>query len=337
MTVKKKARLTSYNFWVRIVSAVVLILRIVLSKFGIKIDSAFILDIATLVAGFLVVVGIINEPTGITISYKNEKGDIMQNNEIFKKQIDEKLKEVEQIFASFGIKDKSVVAESLQEIDNFLVDLLQRESQELQELQSELNATDSLQTEPKTEDMAGTTPPDEQTVEKNEPMVVEESAETMAQAEAIIQTVEKIEPVVVEKPAEEKIDEQAKEGQIETVVVTPTTEQTAELVDENAEASAVEENEPTVVETQGEAPAVTPVETIIVEPAPQMEPAQTVEENEPMVVEAQAEEPPTETIIVEPTPQEQPTPAETIVVEPVPQIPVQTVQTTAPIDEETDV
>ena len=67
MTVKKKTRLTSYDFWVRIVSAVVLILRIILSKFGINIDSAFILDIATLVAGFLVVVGIINEPTGITI------------------------------------------------------------------------------------------------------------------------------------------------------------------------------------------------------------------------------------------------------------------------------
>lgn len=298
MTVKKKARLTSYNFWVRIVSAVVLILRIVLSKFGIKIDSAFILDIATLVAGFLVVVGIINEPTGITISYKSEKGDIMQNNEIFKKQIDEKLKEVEQIFASFGIKDKAVVAESLQEIDNFLVDLLQRESQELQELQSELNATDSLQTEPKTEDLAETTSLDEQAVEKNEPMVVEAQAEEPS-AETIIvepvsqmelaQTFEKIEPAVVEKPAEEKIDEQAKEGQIETIVVTPTTEQTAELVDENAEASAVEESKPVVVEES----QVQPTETIIVEPAPQVQPA--------------------------------------------PQIPVQTVPIPAPIDEETDV
>ncbi len=330
MTVKKKARLTSYNFWVRIVSAVVLILRIVLSKFGIKIDSAFILDIATLVAGFLVVVGIINEPTGITISYKSEKGDIMQNNEIFKKQIDEKLKEVEQIFASFGIKDKAVVAESLQEIDNFLVDLLQRESQELQELQSELNATDSLQTEPKTEELAETTPPDEQAVEKIEPVVVEESAETMAQAEAITQTVEKNEPAVVEKPAEEKIDEQAKEGHIETIEVTPTTEQTAELVDENTEASAVEESKPVVVEES----QVQPAETIIVEPTPQMEPAQAVEENEPTVVEEQGEEPavtPVETIIVEPAQ------TETIIVEPTPQIPVQTVQTPAPIDEETDV
>lgn len=139
MTVKKKTRLTSYNFWVRIVSAVVLILRIILSKFGINIDSAFILDIATLVAGFLVVVGIINEPTGITISYKNELGDDMANTENIKTKIDEKLKEVEKIFASFGIKDKEVVAESLQKIDDFLVTILQNELKDIEKMQNELD------------------------------------------------------------------------------------------------------------------------------------------------------------------------------------------------------
>lgn len=138
MTVKKKTRLTSYNFWVRIVSAVVLILRIILSKFGINIDSAFILDIATLVAGFLVVVGIINEPTGITISYKNESGDDMVNTENIKTKIDEKLKEVEKIFAGFGIKDKAVVAESLQKIDDFLVTILQNELKDIEKMQNEL-------------------------------------------------------------------------------------------------------------------------------------------------------------------------------------------------------
>lgn len=139
MTVKKKTRLTSYNFWVRIVSAVVLILRIILSKFGINIDSAFILDIATLVAGFLVVVGIINEPTGITISYKNESGDDMVNTENIKAKIDEKLKEVEKIFAGFGIKDKAVVAESLQKIDDFLVTILQNELKDIEKMQNELD------------------------------------------------------------------------------------------------------------------------------------------------------------------------------------------------------
>lgn len=140
MTVKKKTRLTSYNFWVRIVSAVVLILRIILSKFGINIDSAFILDIATLVAGFLVVVGIINEPTGITISYKNESGDDdMVNTENIKTKIDEKLKEVEKIFVGFGIKDKAVVAESLQKIDDFLVTILQNELKDIEKMQNELD------------------------------------------------------------------------------------------------------------------------------------------------------------------------------------------------------
>ncbi len=139
MTVKKKTRLTSYNFWVRIVSAVVLILRIILSKFGINIDSAFILDIATLVAGFLVVVGIINEPTGITISYKNESGDDMVNTENIKAKIDEKLKEVEKIFAGFGIKDRAVVAESLQKIDDFLVTILQNELRDIEKMQNELD------------------------------------------------------------------------------------------------------------------------------------------------------------------------------------------------------
>lgn len=139
MTVKKKTRLTSYNFWVRIVSAVVLILRIILSKFGINIDSAFILDIATLVAGFLVVVGIINEPTGITISYKNESGDDMVNTENIKTKIEEKLKEVEKIFAGFGIKDKAVVAESLQKIDDFLVTILQNELKDIEKMQNELD------------------------------------------------------------------------------------------------------------------------------------------------------------------------------------------------------
>lgn len=148
MTVKKKTRLTSYNFWVRIVSAVVLILRIILSKFGINIDSAFILDIATLVAGFLVVVGIINEPTGITISYKNESGDDMVNTENIKTKIDEKLKEVEKIFAGFGIKDKAVVAESLQKIDDFLVTILQNELKDIEKMQNELDGkTDEAENE----------------------------------------------------------------------------------------------------------------------------------------------------------------------------------------------
>ena len=66
-------KLKSYNFWVRLASAVILILRIILAKFGYELDSAMVIDIATLIAGLLVVLGIINEPTGITISYDESK------------------------------------------------------------------------------------------------------------------------------------------------------------------------------------------------------------------------------------------------------------------------
>lgn len=66
-------KIKSYNFWVRLASAVILIARIILAKFGYELDSALVIDVATLIAGLLVVLGIINEPTGITISYDESK------------------------------------------------------------------------------------------------------------------------------------------------------------------------------------------------------------------------------------------------------------------------
>lgn len=66
-------KLKSYNFWVRLASAVILIARIILAKFGYELDSALVIDVATLIAGLLVVLGIINEPTGITISYDESR------------------------------------------------------------------------------------------------------------------------------------------------------------------------------------------------------------------------------------------------------------------------
>ena len=56
---KWKNRLTNYNFWISIVSAVLLILQ----AFHINFDIAYINEIATAVLGLLVVIGIINDPT----------------------------------------------------------------------------------------------------------------------------------------------------------------------------------------------------------------------------------------------------------------------------------
>ena len=85
------SKIKSYNFWIKMASAIILIARIILSKFGYELDSALVIDIATLIAGLLVVLGIINEPTGITFSYeelatngnKNQiKGDSVMTDKI---------------------------------------------------------------------------------------------------------------------------------------------------------------------------------------------------------------------------------------------------------------
>lgn len=54
-----KNRLTNYNFWVSIVSAVILILQ----ALKIKFDFVYINEVVTAVLGLLVVIGIINDPT----------------------------------------------------------------------------------------------------------------------------------------------------------------------------------------------------------------------------------------------------------------------------------
>lgn len=59
---KWKNRLTNYNFWISIVSAVLLILQ----AFEINFDIAYINEIATAVLGLLVVIGIISDPTKST-------------------------------------------------------------------------------------------------------------------------------------------------------------------------------------------------------------------------------------------------------------------------------
>lgn len=56
---KMKNRLTNYNFWISIVSAVLLILQ----AFDIQFDIAYINEIVTAVLGLLVVIGIISDPT----------------------------------------------------------------------------------------------------------------------------------------------------------------------------------------------------------------------------------------------------------------------------------
>jgi len=79
-----KNRLTNYNFWISIFSAVLLILQ----ALKIEFDIAYVNEIFTAVLGLLVVIGIISDPTRTTIktpyqtTEKKEKQEIDQNNAI---------------------------------------------------------------------------------------------------------------------------------------------------------------------------------------------------------------------------------------------------------------
>lgn len=84
-----KNRLTNYNFWISIVSAVLLILQ----AFEFQFDIVYINEIATAVLGLLVVIGIINDPTKTTV--KKEKTITEQKKEETEKIKIEKIEEVE--------------------------------------------------------------------------------------------------------------------------------------------------------------------------------------------------------------------------------------------------
>ena len=64
-----KNRLTNYNFWISIVSAILLILQ----AFKFEFDIAYISEIVTAVLGLLVVIGIISDPTKTTVKTDKEK------------------------------------------------------------------------------------------------------------------------------------------------------------------------------------------------------------------------------------------------------------------------
>ena len=63
-----KNRLTNYNFWISLVSAVLLIMQ----AFNFEFDIANLSEIATALLGLLVVVGIISNPTKPSKETKKE-------------------------------------------------------------------------------------------------------------------------------------------------------------------------------------------------------------------------------------------------------------------------
>lgn len=64
MTIKDK--LKSYNFWITLVSAIILLLQVFGEKFNFKIDSTFIIDVTTALCSIFVILGIITVPKSKT-------------------------------------------------------------------------------------------------------------------------------------------------------------------------------------------------------------------------------------------------------------------------------
>lgn len=60
MTIKDKMK--TYNFWISLVSAVLLLLRVIGSKYNFEIDSGLVMDVTTGLCGIFVVLGIISAP-----------------------------------------------------------------------------------------------------------------------------------------------------------------------------------------------------------------------------------------------------------------------------------
>ena len=91
-----KNRLTNYNFWISLVSAVLLIFQ----AFNIKFDIVYINEIATAVLGLLVVVGIISDPTRVSVK------EVPKTETKKEKTTEEPLKEIEEEIVS--VKEETV-------------------------------------------------------------------------------------------------------------------------------------------------------------------------------------------------------------------------------------
>ena len=68
-----KNRLTNYNFWISLISAVLLILQ----AFNFEFDIQYVSEIATGALGLLVVIGIISDPTKTSVSVDDKKPAIV--------------------------------------------------------------------------------------------------------------------------------------------------------------------------------------------------------------------------------------------------------------------
>ena len=115
-----KNRLTNYNFWISMFSAVLLILQ----ALKIKFDIAYVNEIFTAVLGLLVVIGIISDPTRTSV-----KQDSTQTKDIKQEKISEEIPTVKK-----NEIDNGNLKDNLQTILTTISEDLKEKMQELKDL-----------------------------------------------------------------------------------------------------------------------------------------------------------------------------------------------------------
>lgn len=107
--------LKTYNFWIRLVAVLILLLRVVGDRLGFYVDSELYMDIATALASVLVILGVIQVPAATSGTEKENKEGNMVREDIAKtlKEIGEKIKGITDSFVSGKLAGVSGVIDEI--------------------------------------------------------------------------------------------------------------------------------------------------------------------------------------------------------------------------------
>lgn len=115
MTIKDK--LKSYNFWITLVSAIILLLQVFGEKFKFKIDSNFIIDVTTALCSIFVVLGIISVPKSKTT--KTDIRFVEPNYQELSEQISKELSQrIDLVFSAIKQQEPNSNEENVSEFKN---------------------------------------------------------------------------------------------------------------------------------------------------------------------------------------------------------------------------
>ncbi|MBE7076967.1 MAG: phage holin [Clostridiales bacterium] len=231
-----KNRLTNYNFWISIVSAVLLILQALNFEF----DIMYINEIATAVLGLLVVIGIVNDPTKTSVKQSKETKD-KASEEIPCEEKDENLNDIIQNDIQNTISEMKMESEKLkketQEIFSDFFDFIIGKTKDIEnsEINSDIKENLIEETEKEVElDLVKTTDSVEiVSEEKSEDVIDEESKEEPLLQETLDETVSN----------EESLDDEIAEEINDTKENETTQEILREEVENSKENEKIEEKE----------------------------------------------------------------------------------------------